>query len=158
MQACVNGAANRALEGPLYALLVSLTGSLLVISLILLIYTPTLPQLNNPAPPWWAWTSGIIGGFFVLQVLFLGPKIGFALTFLLALVGQMSFAAPLDHFGALGQEERSVTPLRLLGIFLGYVAAWLMQKAATLPPPPPPDPEDAKNSEKNHPVIPSPNL
>lgn len=74
---------------------------------------PTLDRIG--AAPWWSWTGGLLGAFFVTMAVFLTPRLGVAAMIALVVAGQMGMAVALDHFGAMGLAQREVTPVRLVG-------------------------------------------
>jgi transporter family-2 protein len=75
--------------------------------------------------PWWAWTGGALGVFFVTVAVVVVPKIGNATLVLALFTGQMLGALVLDHFGLLGSATREINGERLLAIGLLAVAVWL---------------------------------
>jgi transporter family-2 protein len=68
--------------------------------------------------PWWVWTGGLLGAFYVLGSIVTAPKLGAATLVALILAGQALASLAVDHFGWVGFEEHPVTLLRLVGIVL----------------------------------------
>ena len=68
--------------------------------------------------PWWVWTGGLLGAFYVLGSIVTAPKLGAATLVALILAGQAFASLLVDHFGWVGFEEHPVTPLRVAGIAL----------------------------------------
>jgi transporter family-2 protein len=68
--------------------------------------------------PWWVWTGGLLGAFYVVGSIVTAPKLGAATLVALILAGQAIASLLVDHFGWVGFEEHPVTLLRVLGILL----------------------------------------
>jgi transporter family-2 protein len=68
--------------------------------------------------PWWVWTGGLLGVFFVWSTIFAVPRIGVSVMFPLVVAGQMAAAIVLEHFGLLGSPTQSVSWARVGGALL----------------------------------------
>jgi bacterial/archaeal transporter family-2 protein len=68
--------------------------------------------------PWWVWTGGLLGAFYVLGSVVTAPKLGAATLVALILAGQAIASLLVDHYGLVGFEEHPVTALRIAGIVL----------------------------------------
>jgi transporter family-2 protein len=68
--------------------------------------------------PWWVWTGGLLGAFYVLGSIVTAPKLGAATLVALILAGQAIASLLVDHYGLVGFEEHPVTALRIAGIVL----------------------------------------
>ena len=68
--------------------------------------------------PWWVWTGGLLGAFYVLGSIVTAPKLGAATLVALILAGQAIASLLVDHFGWVGFDEHPVTALRLAGVAL----------------------------------------
>ncbi len=88
----------------------------LVACLVMRVPLPKPEQLAAPAL--WMWFGGLCGTFYVWTTIMSGPKIGAALAVSLAIAGQLVVAAMLDHTGALGFPQHSLSPMKLAGIAL----------------------------------------
>jgi len=103
--------------------LLAATVSFAVGTLALLLYSGAL-RIPLPggaqlaALPWWAWSGGFLGAFFVAATIVLAPQLGATTMVALIIAGQMSASLVLDHFGWLGYQLHPVNPWRLLGIAL----------------------------------------
>lgn len=119
IQAVVNTRMGRDLGNPLLGTLVSfLVGTLSVIIYCLATRVTLPPFATLTRIPWWAWTGGLIGAFFVTVVIKTVPKIGVGALVGFTVGGQMLMAVLLDHFGLLGLTRHPITPGRLLGMAL----------------------------------------
>lgn len=78
-----------------------------------------LPSLATVARiPWWGWSGGVFGAFFVGLAIVLVPQLGAAPFIALLVTGQMLAALTFDHFGWLGLVQRPLDPMRLFGVAL----------------------------------------
>jgi transporter family-2 protein len=68
--------------------------------------------------PWWVWTGGLLGAFYVLGSIVTAPKLGAATLVALILAGQAIASLAVDHFGWVGFEEQPITLLRIAGVVL----------------------------------------
>jgi len=64
------------------------------------------------------WIGGLLGAVFIATAILMVPKLGAATTLALVIVGQLSAAVVIDHFGLLGVAQHSISALRLLGVLL----------------------------------------
>ncbi|HET9322976.1 MAG TPA: DMT family transporter [Gaiellaceae bacterium] len=71
--------------------------------------------------PWWVWTGGLLGAFYVVGSIVTAPKLGAATLVALILAGQAIASLLVDHFGWVGFPENPITPVRLFGV--GLLAA-----------------------------------
>ncbi len=74
--------------------------------------------------PWWIWTGGCIGAYFVAATIVLAPRLGAAPMVALIVGGQMLASLVLDHFGLIGYQVHPLNLLRTLGaaLIVGGVA------------------------------------
>jgi transporter family-2 protein len=86
------------------------------------------PALAVARAPWWAWTGGLLGAFYVSAIVLLTPRLGVAATLALSVGGQMVAALVLDHAGALGLELRPISGTKLLGAALLVVSVVLIRR------------------------------
>ena len=85
------------------------------VSYRLFLRTP-LPDFKAfAALPWWLWTGGLLGAFFVIGSLTAAPKIGAASLVAFVVAGQILAALALDHFGIAGYSTQAFSPWRLVG-------------------------------------------
>jgi bacterial/archaeal transporter family-2 protein len=110
------------------SLLVFLVGTL-ALSLVVLFLRPNLPSLTQLAQaPKTIWLGGLIATFYIIAVVIITPKLGVALTVSLILVGQLCVGVLLDHLGAFGNPQHSLSSLRALGLTLMVAGAILIRK------------------------------
>ncbi len=122
----------RALVGnPYQTALISTTVS--TVSLILI----SLFVYHRPYPdgqvfrdmPWWMWTGGIIGAFFVAGTAALVTRLGGSVLFSLIILGQLVGAVVLDHYGWFGVDKHPISLPRTAGIILVLVGAIIVRRS-----------------------------
>ena len=92
------------------------TASLMAYALIARIPIPAVAGLAGR--PWWIWTGGFLGAFFVTATVILAPRLGAAAMVALIIAGQMVASLLLDHFGILGYAAHPINGWRVLGVAL----------------------------------------
>lgn len=128
-QATVNSKLAESVQSPILAAFVSfVVGTVTLFAYILLSgqSLANLADLKN-APPV-AWIGGFLGVFFVAVMATVVPKIGGALAFSLAIVGQMFVTFLIDHFGWLGVPEKPISLPRIFGGILVIIGVVLIRK------------------------------
>ena len=65
--------------------------------------------------PWWGWIGGAMGAFYVVVTLTQAKSMGAGAFTAVTLTAAVVTSLLLDHYGLLGFELRSLTPLRVLG-------------------------------------------
>lgn len=78
--------------------------------------------------PWWVWTGGLLGVYFVVSAIFLVPRFGAATYLVLNIAGQMITALILDHYGLLGFPVQRISFLRVVGAILLLVGVILIRR------------------------------
>lgn len=78
--------------------------------------------------PAYAFSAGILGLVIVGALGYATARYGLVVTFALVLVAQYGSAALIDHFGWFGATVRPVDGLRLLGVTLLLIGAWLTMR------------------------------
>src|SRR6266540_3405592 len=128
VQVGVNAQLSHWVNDPLRAAFVSfLIGTVALLILVLFVRKP-LPSLGRLADvPWWAWTGGLIGAFYVAGSIILGPKLG-AATFIASIVaGQAIASVVVDQYGWVGFREHHISPVRGLGMLLVVAGVGLVR-------------------------------
>jgi len=78
------------------------------------------------AAPWWSLLGGPVGPIITAAVAYGIRKAGAVGATTAIIVGQIGMAALIDHMGWLGIERIAFSPLKLLGIALLAVGAWIL--------------------------------
>jgi bacterial/archaeal transporter family-2 protein len=129
-QAAVNTKLATYVESPLLAAFISFaTGALVLFICLLLSGTPLGDLVKATNAPLFAWIGGALGVFFVMVMILAVPRIGVALSFSLAVAGQMLTALVIDHFGLYGVAERSISWPRLLGALLVMAGVIIIRRS-----------------------------
>ncbi len=125
-QAGINARLNLWTGSPVLAAAISfLVGTLLLTGYVLAARLPLPPLRTATEQPWWLWSGGALGAFFVAGTIYLAPRLGAANMLALILAGQMLGALALDHFGLLGYPLHPLSLGRAAGTIL-LIAGVLM--------------------------------
>jgi bacterial/archaeal transporter family-2 protein len=89
--------------------------------------TPWSQIMAAKNAPWYAFTGGLLGAFYVATVVLVLPRLGMALTFSLIVAGQIVISVIMDHFGLLGNPVREISLGKLVGLVLLVVAVVLIR-------------------------------
>jgi transporter family-2 protein len=129
LQATVNAQLRLWMAHPLSAALFSFAiGTLAIVAVALAVGAPRPAVGSLRAAPWWVWTGGVLGAFYIVSQVAVTPRIGAAVFLALVVAGQMITALGLEHVGALGLPRHPMTPGRLLGAALLVVGAVLLRR------------------------------
>jgi transporter family-2 protein len=78
--------------------------------------------------PWWQFTGGCLGAFFVTSIILAVPRIGAAAALAATIASQLAAGAMLDHFGLMGGRHIPLDSWRAIGIVLLFAGAALVLK------------------------------
>jgi transporter family-2 protein len=124
----VNAQLSQWIGSPIRAAFVSFlvgTIALLIVSAFVRKPLPSLARLGDV--PWWVWTGGLLGAFYVTGSIVAAPKLG-AVTLAAAIIfGQTLASVLVDEFGWVGFKEHHVSPGRLAGVVLVGVGVVLVR-------------------------------
>lgn len=127
-QAGANAALGRLLGHPLWATLISLAVSVLMVLPALLLMRAPLPQLSALGQaPWWAWLGGVAGVAYITAALILTPRLGAAGFIVCVIAGQVLSSLIIDQWGLMGLPMRPVNGLRIAGVALIIVGMLVVQ-------------------------------
>lgn len=112
----------------LAALVSFLVGTLALVLLLMATRTPLPERAVIANVPAWAWFGGLMGAFYVAISTIVAAQLGATTLLALTLLGQLSTAVVLDHFGWLGMPENPVTWTRLAGVALLGLGVWLVSR------------------------------
>lgn len=76
--------------------------------------------------PWYLWFGGGFGVILMLTLSITFPRLGATSALVLVILGQLLTGMVLDTFGWLGVAARPFDPLRLIGIMIVVVGAYLV--------------------------------
>jgi bacterial/archaeal transporter family-2 protein len=128
-QASINSKLAESVNSPIVAAFISFAvGTIALFVYMLLTGVPVgnLAAARNASPV--AWTGGFLGAFFVAVMVTIVPRIGVALSFSLAIAGQMLAALVIDHFGLLGSPVKEINFMRVAGATLITIGVVLIRK------------------------------
>lgn len=129
LQAGINLRLRHALGEPVMAALVSFAvGTVCLLAYVAATRTPLPVAGTLSGTPWWAWTGGALGAFFVFATIVLAGQLGAATTMAWLLAGQFLAALILDHYGLVSFALREVTWPRVGGVALIIAGAVLVNK------------------------------
>ena len=118
-QAGSNAELGRALGHPLWATLVSLMVSILVVIPIALAMQAAPPVLGAIRHlPAWAWLGGVAGAIYVSSALILVPRVGATSFMVCVIAGQLIASLLLDYHGWMNLPVRELGMGRVLGVAL----------------------------------------
>ncbi|GAA1575001.1 DMT family transporter [Leucobacter aridicollis] len=122
LQTAVNGGLSEALGNPVLAAFLSFTVGLLIVSLVALLngqwrerLIPLLRIARSRTVPWWCWSGGIAGAYFVFAQSASGGTLGVALFTIGVVGGQSIGGLLLDRIGVGPAGGVPVTGLRVAG-------------------------------------------
>jgi transporter family-2 protein len=118
-QAGINAQLNLWTRSPVLAAAISFAVGTAALGLYALMTRVPVPAVTGLyRQPWWIWTGGFLGAFFVASTVVLAPRMGAASMVALIIGGQMTTSLFLDHYGLLGYDLQPITLWRVLGICL----------------------------------------
>ena len=128
LQAGINSRLSFFSGSPVMASIISfLTGSATLIVYAIATRTP-LPSAGSFAgAPWWIWTGGIFGAFYVASCVILANKVGAVSMLALIMAGQMITSLVLDHYGLAGYQIQPVNIYKIAGILLIIAGVFLIR-------------------------------
>ena len=128
VMAVVNARLRVLLGGPFWAAAVQfIVALILVVSVLLLTRQPAMATTGLARAPWWVWTGGAFSATFIVVSIVLTPKLGTALTLASIMVGQLSAALVVDHYGLFGGTVIRMSPARVLGVALLLLGVLLLR-------------------------------
>ena len=129
LQVGMNAQLRKVLGSAYSAALISfLVGTVALVALVLATRTAIPSRETLAAVPLWAWFGGLFGAFYVAISTIVAAELGAASLLALALAGQLAMALVVDHFGWLGLPENPVTWVRMAGVVLLCLGAWLITR------------------------------
>ena len=128
MQAAINSRLAKTAGSPVIAAFISFAVGTFALMMFLIIAGQFKLGFISSQSPWWIWTGGILGTFFVAGIVILLPRLGVVLSFSLVLAGQMFAAILFDQFGWMGIAVREISPGKIIGSVLLIIGVILIRK------------------------------
>jgi transporter family-2 protein len=114
VQASINGHLGRALADPIVASGISFGTGFAVLLLVSLTRLSALEWSAVAALPWWAWTGGAFGAFYMVCMVVGVSRLGILTMVTSIVLGQVCASLVLDAVGAFGGPVIGVSWQRLL--------------------------------------------
>jgi bacterial/archaeal transporter family-2 protein len=116
------------LGGPFWAAAAQFSVALAaVLSVAFLTRQPPPITAGIGGAPWWIWCGGVFSATFIVVSTVLTPRLGVAVTLATIIVGQLSAALVVDHFGLFGGPVVRVSLTRVAGVGLLLAGITLMR-------------------------------
>ena len=130
VQAGVNASLRLALNQPVLAAITNFAVGLGVLSSFAVATQIRLPAASQLAMvPWWCWVGGCMGSLLVLSAVTLAHRLG-AVTFGSCIIlGQLTAAVIVDHFGWVGFTQHSINQQRVAGLILLAAGVYLIHRS-----------------------------
>jgi transporter family-2 protein len=128
VQFAINARLGGLLGSPVWAATVQfIVGLCLLVTVALLTRQPAPVTAGLGQGPWWIWTGGVVGATFIFMSIVLTPILGTTLTLATLIVGQLTAAVIVDHFGLFGSTVIRLSPLRVAGVALLLLGVTLIR-------------------------------
>ncbi len=128
-QFAINTQLRDVVGGPILAAALSFLVGTVALFATTAVLRRSVPELGPIAgAPWWMWTGGLLGAFFVCASIILTPRLGAATTVGVFLTGQVVASIAIDHFGLLGVPVQSASLPRIGGALLIVVGVAIVQR------------------------------
>jgi transporter family-2 protein len=119
VQSGANSVLSKTLGQPIAAALIVSAVNAAVYILVIPFVGLSLPKQDAFAEvPWWAWLGGVLGGLYVLTVIFLAEKLGAAIFTGLTVTAGIITSVLLDHYGLVGFKQHTAGLWRVAGCLL----------------------------------------
>ena len=125
LQAGVNARLAQFVGGPVRASLISFVVGAVVLFVVVVVFYRGSERGGHA--PWWAWIGGGLGAFYVVSTVVVPVRIGAAAFFGILVAAQLATSVLADQFGWLAFEQKSITPLRIVGVVLLVSGALLVR-------------------------------
>lgn len=129
VQPAINALVAQGINSAYLAALFSFVVGTLALGAVCLVLRQPWPDTKMlTALPWWCWTAGTIGAFFVTMTIVAIPRLGAMAVMALLIAGQMIMSLVMDHYGWLGLPQHPISLVRVLGGVLLLVGVFLIRK------------------------------
>lgn len=122
----INGQLGVVLESSIQAGLIALITGTAVLLIFTGIARQGLTNITNAIKakaPWWVWTGGILGAFFIVAIAYLVPLLGTGTVVIIGILGQLSCSLAIDKYGLLSSRKRPVTFRQIIGLGVLLIGA-----------------------------------
>ena len=128
-QAGVNSQLRFAVNNPWVAAFISFLVGTVILGLYILVTKQPIPSFTQlRGIELYKYSGGLLGAFFVTVIIFSVPRIGSANVFVLVIAAQLLMALLYDHYGLFGFPQSNINWVKLLGVAMLIVGAYLINK------------------------------
>lgn len=132
IQPAMNGKLAMVLGSSIQAAFISFFISTVILIMILL-SSPgerrNIPRVFTVKRPWWTWTGGLLGAYYVSVFALVTNWVGVGLVTLTSILGMIIFSTVIDRKGLFGRTPQRILPIQYAGLlllFLGVVCIKLI--------------------------------
>ena len=132
IQPVMNGRLATALGSSIHAAFLSFaiaTAILLVMLVSMRDERRNIPLVFSAGRPWWTWTGGLLGAYYVTAFALVTPIAGAGLVTLTGILGSILCSAVIDSKGLFGRKAQRIRPAQYAGlslVFLGIICIKLL--------------------------------
>lgn len=120
MQGPINASLGRTVDDPVAAATISF-GVGFILLIVIMLVRKGLPSGEAIASvPWWAWSGGLLGAYYVFAILWAAPRVGVITIASATVLGQLTAGLILDSIGAFGIPVQAITWQRVAGIAMVF--------------------------------------
>jgi transporter family-2 protein len=118
-QTAINAELRVVASSALWAMNISFAVTMLI-GVAAIVVVAAMGRLSPPAPalwraPWWIWLGGVPGAIYVLLAVVLTQRLGTGLLTAAGILGQLSTALLIDHYGWFGMPVSRLSVPRIVG-------------------------------------------
>lgn len=128
VQAGVNAQLRTGLGHPLLAAFASFAVGTVALGLVALVARARFSGGPLASIPWYQWTGGLLGAFYIAAAVVLAPRLGAASLIATVVAGQMLASLVLDARGWAGFAQQPLTLSRLCGGLLVMAGVLLINR------------------------------
>lgn len=128
IQSGLNAQLGVAVKNPVYGALLSfVVGALGLLIYCLLTRVDFATLKFTSSLPWYYFTGGLMGAFFVLTLIVAPVHLGMAMTLGITIAAQLAVGLLMDHYGMLGFEQSSISWQKAGGVALIVLGVVLLR-------------------------------
>ena len=111
----------------LWAAIIQFTVGLAALGTAALLVRERVPAAALLRAPWWMWTGGLFGATYIVLSVVVSRRLGTAVLLASTVVGQLTMALVIDHWGLLGAPVHRLSASRILGALLLVAGVFVMR-------------------------------
>jgi transporter family-2 protein len=96
--------------------------------IFLIFFFPSTSNIRNSPgiTEWYLYIGGLLGVLILAAPIYLIPRIGTTSTLIAIVFGQLLIALVIDHFGLLASPKIEINLVRVIGVLLVAIGAYLV--------------------------------